>query len=112
MVERGAEAAVVVIFDGHEPEGLQHAVGEFPHGAEHFGHAVDRAGLRLKGDFDEVPLPERMLQAEQTSGDGDGLEFGFGPAAVFETNGSENGVSQLYSSRAPGWVRLGEVRHR
>jgi hypothetical protein len=53
-----------------------------------------------------------MLQAEQASGGGDGLEFGFGTTAVFETNGSENRISELDSSGASRWVRLGEVRHR
>lgn len=90
VVERGAEAAVVVVFDGHEAERLQHTVSEFARRAEDFGHAMHGTGLRLEGDFDEVSLPERMLQAEQASGDGDSLEFGFGPAAVFKTNGGEN----------------------
>ena len=103
---------MVVVFDGHEAKGLQNTVGELARRAEDFGHAVNGAGLRLEGDFDEVSLAERMLQAEQASGGGDGLEFGFGTAAVFETNGSENRISKLDSSGAPRWVRLGEVRHR
>jgi len=92
---------MVVVFDGHEAKGLQDAVSELAHGAEDFGHSVHGASLGLEGDFDEVSLPERMLQAEQASGGGDGLEFGFRTAAVFETNGSENRVSKLHSSRAP-----------
>ena len=103
---------MVLVLDGHEAEGLQHAVGELTHRAEDFGHAVHGTSLRLEGDFDEVSLAQRLLQAEQASGDGDGLEFSFGAAAVFETNGSENRVSQLDSRSAPRWVRLGEVSHR
>ena len=83
-----AAAAVIVVLDGHEAEGLQHAVGKLAHRAEHFGHTVHRTGLCLEGDFNEVSLPERMLQAEQASGGGNGLEFGFRTATVFQTNGS------------------------
>jgi len=91
---------VVVVLDGYEAEGLQDAVRELAHRAEDFRHSVHGASLRLEGDFDEVSLSERMLQAEQTSSGGYGLEFGFGTAAVFETNGSENRISELHSSRA------------
>jgi len=101
MVERRAEPAVVVVLDGHEAEGLQDAIRELAHRAEDFGHSVHGASLGLEGDFDEVSLPERMLQAEQASSSGYGLEFGFCTAAVFETNSSENRVSKLHSSRAP-----------
>jgi len=92
---------VVVVLNGNEAEGLQDTICELAHRAEDFGHTVHGAGLRLEGDFNEVSLPERMLQAEQASGGGDGLQFGFRTAAVFETNGSENRVSELHSSRAP-----------
>ena len=92
---------MVVVLNSHEAERLQHTICELAHRAEDFGHAVHGAGLRLKGDFNEVSLPERMLQAKQASGGGDGVEVGCRTAAVFETNGSENRVSELHSSRAP-----------
>jgi hypothetical protein len=101
MVERGTEAAMVVVFDGHEAEGLQHAVSEFAHRAEDFGHTVHWPSLRLEGDFDEVSLAKRMLQAEQASGGGNGLKFGFRATSVFETNSSQNRISKLDSSGAP-----------
>jgi len=84
---------MVVILDGHEAEGLQDAVGQLLHGAQDFGHAVHRAGLRLEGYFDKVALPERLRDAQQASGHGDGLEFSFRAASVFQANRSQDGIS-------------------
>ncbi len=83
VIERGAQAAMVIVLDGHEAEGLQHAVIQLLGRTEDFGHGVHRAGLRLKGDFYEVALSQRVGQAQQASGYGDGLEFGFCAAAIF-----------------------------
>lgn len=83
VIERRAQAAMIVVLDRHEAEGLQHTVGEASRRAQDFRHAVNRAGLRLEGDFDEVPLRERLRQAQQAPGGGNGLEFGFGAAAIF-----------------------------
>lgn len=112
MIERGAQPAMVVVFNGHKTEWLQHAVLQAPRRAEDFCHSVDRAGLRLKGDFDEVSLRQRLRDAQQASGHGDGLQFGFGAAAVFEANRSQDRVSKLDPGRAPRGVRLGEVGHK
>ena len=112
MIERCPQAAVVVILDGHETEGLEHAIRELLHRAEDFGHAMYRPGLRLEGNFYEVALSERLRDAQQPSSHGDGLEFSFGAAAIFEPDRCEDGISQLDSGRAPRWVRLGEVSHR
>jgi hypothetical protein len=84
---------VVIVFDGHKAEGLQHAVIQLPRDAEDFGHGVHRSRLRLKSDFYKVARAERLLQAQQASGYGYGLEFGFGAAAIFKTNRSEDRVS-------------------
>jgi hypothetical protein len=54
---------------------------------------VHRAGLRLESDFYEVSLCQRLRDAQQPSGHGNGLEFRFGAAAVFETNRSQDGIS-------------------
>jgi len=56
MIKRSAQAAMVIVLNGHKAEGLQYAVVHFPHRAENFGHAVNRASLCLKRNFDEVAL--------------------------------------------------------
>jgi hypothetical protein len=81
---------MVVVLDRHEAERLQHAVIELAGRSENFGHPVHRASLRLEGNFDEVTLAERLRQAQQASGYGDGLEFRFRTAAVFKANRSQN----------------------
>ncbi len=83
MIERRAQAAVVVVLERNEAERLQHAIRRLPRGAEDLRHAVHRAGLRLKGNFDEVALRQRMRQLQQATGRGNGLEFSFGAPAVF-----------------------------
>jgi hypothetical protein len=90
MIEGSAQAAVVVVLKGHKSKGLQNAVGHLPHRAEDFCHAVHRASLRLKRDFHEVTLSQRLRQAQQASGHGNGLEFRFSAAAVFEPDGSQD----------------------
>jgi hypothetical protein len=103
---------MVVVLDGHEAERLQHAVGQLLRGAEDLGHTVDRTGLSLERDLDKVARAQRLLQAQQASGNGDAVEFSFRAAAIFETNRSQNGISKLDPGGAPRGVRLGEVRHR
>src|SRR5262245_13001660 len=103
---------MVVVLDCHEAEGLQHTVSQLLHRAEDFRHAMHRSSLRLKTDFDEIALSQRLRQAQQASSHGDSLEFSFGAATIFEPDRCENGISQLDSGRAPRWVRLGEVSHR
>ena len=112
MIKRRAQPAMVVILKRHEPKRLQHTVLQAPRRAENFCHPVNRAGLRLKGDFDEVSLRQRLRHAQQASSHGDGLQFGFGAAAVFEPNRSQDGISKLDPGRAPRGVRLGEVGHK
>jgi len=73
---------MVIVLDCHEAESLQHTIGHLSHRGKDFGHAVHRSCLRLKGNFDEVALSQRLRQTEQSSGYGDGLKFCFGAAAV------------------------------
>ncbi len=103
---------MVVVFEGDEAERLQHAVLQAPHGAEDFGHSMYRASLGLEGNFDEVALRQRLRQPEQAAGHGNGLQFCFGAAAIFEANRSQDGISKLDPGRAPRGVRLGEVGHK
>jgi hypothetical protein len=93
MIKRRTKAAMIVVLNRHKTEGLQNSVCHFPHGAEDFGHAMHRASLRLEGNFDKVALGERLGQTEQSSGHGNGLEVGFGAAAIFEPDRSQNRVA-------------------
>jgi hypothetical protein len=58
VIQRGAQAAVVVILERHETERLKNAIRRLLCGTEDLGHAVHWAGLRLKCNFDEITLPE------------------------------------------------------
>jgi hypothetical protein len=84
---------MVVVLKRNEAEGLQDTIGHFPHRRKNFGHAVHRTGLRLKGNFDEVSLPQRMGQLQQTASHGNSLELRFGASAVFETDRSQDRIS-------------------
>jgi hypothetical protein len=64
MIERGAQAAVIVILKGHESEWLQHAVRYAPHRAQSLGHAMDWTRLCLKSDFDEIALAQRLSESQ------------------------------------------------
>lgn len=83
MIERGAESPVIVVLKGDEPESLQHAIRHSLRGAENFRHPVDRASLRLEGNFDKVALRQRLRQLQQAAGYGNGLKFSFGAPAIF-----------------------------
>jgi hypothetical protein len=43
VIERGPQAAMVVILKRDEAERLQYAAGHLTHGAENFGHAMNWA---------------------------------------------------------------------
>ena len=103
---------MIIIFDRDKPEWLQHSIGDTPCRAEYFGHAMYGPGLRLECDFDEVTLCQRLSQSEQAAGYGDGLQFSFRAASIFQTNRCQNGISELDPGRAPRGMRLGEVGHR
>jgi hypothetical protein len=83
MIERGPQAAMVVVLKRHEAERLKHAVGHLSCGHEDFRHTVYWALLGLKRDFDEVALAQRAGQVQEPAGYGNGLEFAFSAAAIF-----------------------------
>ena len=83
MVERGAQAPVVIIFERNEAEGLQHSSARLASRTEKLGHAVYGTGLGLKCDFDEITLAERRRQLQEPASCRDGLEFSFCAAAIF-----------------------------
>ena len=93
MIERTAQAAMIVVFERDEPERLQNSIRHLARRAQNFSHAMHRAGLGLKRDLNKVALPQRLRQPQQASGGGDGLKFSFGAAAVFQPDGSQDGIS-------------------
>ena len=111
MIERGPQAAMVVILQRHEAEGLQDSLSRFPRGAENFRHAVHGALLGLKRNFDEVTFRQRTRQLQKSARDRDRLKFCFCVLAVFHTNRSLNNISKLDPGRSPRRVRLGKMSH-
>lgn len=95
MIQRGSQSPVIVVFQRHEPEGLQNSSADFSRGAEKFSHTMNWTRLCLEGHFDEVALAKRTGKLKQAAGDGNGLEFGFSAAAVFHANRSWKSISKL-----------------
>ena len=83
MIERRAEAAVVVILERDETKWLQHTSRRLAHGAEDFGHAVYGARMRLKRKFNEGTAAERSRQLQESARRRNGLKFGFCTPAIF-----------------------------
>ena len=83
MVQRRPQTAVVIVLERDEAERLQHAIRRLPHGTEDFSHAVHRARLRLKCDFDEVAGSQRLRQLQQSASHRNSLEFSFSVPAIF-----------------------------
>ena len=81
---------MVVVLKGDEAERLQYSACHFLRGAENFGHAVNRARLRLKGNFDKVALSKRMGQFQQAASNGNRLKFCFCAPAILETDRSQD----------------------
>lgn len=112
VIERRAQAAVVVILERDKAERLQHSIPSLLHGAEYLGHGAYRARLRLKGNFDEIALGKWTRHSQQSARRRNGLEFSVSVPAVFETNRSQDRSPKLDPGRAPRRVRLGEVGHK
>jgi hypothetical protein len=83
VLQRTAQTPVIVVFDCDEAKRLQYAIRDVSHRAKDFRHPVHWSRLRLKGNFDEIALTQRMGHAQEATGSGNGLEFGFSAAAVF-----------------------------
>jgi hypothetical protein len=63
VVERTAQAAMVIVLQGHETERLQHALIRLLHGSQYFGHSMHGASLCLESNFDKVALAKRIGDA-------------------------------------------------
>ena len=83
MIDRGTQTPMIVILERDETKRLQHASICLSHGSEDFSHAVHRARLRLKREFDERTGSQSMRQLQQSASHGNGLEFGFCAPAIF-----------------------------
>src|SRR5207244_109542 len=75
--DQSMQDAVVVVVHGNEAERLCDYVEAPSHGSEHFCHSVDVAGVRCKGNFDEIAFRERLWKVQQPSGCRDNLQLGF-----------------------------------
>jgi hypothetical protein len=93
MIKGSAQAAVVFVFQRHKAERLQYSITHLPHRAKHLSHSMDRPSLRLKRNFDEVSLSQRLGQAQQATRNGNGLEFCFRAAAIFKPDRSQNRIA-------------------
>jgi hypothetical protein len=103
---------MVIVFESDEAERLQDTGFRLSHGCQKLGHAVNRPRLGLKREFDEGTCAQSVLELQQASGHGDGLEFCFCAPAIFQTDCSQDRFAKLDPGRAPRRVRLGEVSHR
>ena len=102
---------MVVVAERDEAEGLQRYIRSRAHRSEHFGHAPYRARLRLKRYLDKISLGQRLGQAQQPAGYGDGLQFGFGAPAIFQDDLGKYRTTKLNTWRAMLRVHLGEMSH-
>src|SRR5271154_6694130 len=78
---------------------------------QHFGHAVDRAGTRVEGDFDEVSGGELLGHVQQTTVDGNRLQLGAGSLAAFGHHRGGDRSIELYTRRTVIFLGMGEVGH-
>ncbi len=83
MIDRSAQAPMVIVLKRDETEGLQHASCGLSQGIENLRHAMHGPGLRLKCEFDKRSASQRMLQLQQSASYGNGLKFSFCTPAVF-----------------------------
>ena len=90
VIERNAQAAVVIILERDKAERLEHAFLRLRHGAEYLCHGAYRARLRLKCNFDKIALGQRARQSQQSARRRNGVEFCSSVPAVFETNRSQD----------------------
>jgi len=74
---------MVVILESHETEWLKYAIRRLYRSRENFRHAVYRAGLGLKCEFNKRTATQRMLQLQQPASNGNSLQFSFCAPAIF-----------------------------
>ena len=112
VIQRRSQAAVVIVLERDETEGLQHAPSRIPHRTENLRHAVHRARLCLECNFNKLSMRQRTRQFEKAASDRDGLQFSFCVPAIFQTNRSQDNIAKLDPGRTPRRMRLGKVGHK
>ena len=75
---------MIVVTQRDEAKRLHDSLGRRSHGSQHFGHAVDRARLRLECDLDKIALTQGPAQLQQAAGHGNGLKFSFSTLTIFQ----------------------------
>ena len=83
MIDGDSKAAVVIVPERDEAEGLQHARCRFARWTEDLGHALHRAGFCLKSNLHEIALAQGLSHVEQAAGDRNCLEFSSCAPAIF-----------------------------
>ena len=112
VLDRGAQLAVIVIFERDEAERLQHAVSRLARGSQYLRHAAHRAGLGLESDFYKISVSQRLPHTQQSAGYGNRFELSFSVTSVFQPDRSQDCISKLDTGGTPRGVRLGEVSHK
>src|SRR5712692_1967172 len=102
---------MIVVAQRDEAKRLQSTIVRRPHGTQHLGHAVYRAGLRLEGNLDKITLAQEPCQRQQAAGYGDGLKFALGALTVFQQNEGGNCAPELDSRSTSLRMWLGEMGH-
>ena len=102
---------MVFISQGNEAERLQAGALVLARGVQHFSHAVNGTRAGVERDLDEISSGEFMLQLQQATGDGNGLELGARLLATFGQNGSADRSIEFYAGRTMIGIALGEVSH-
>ena len=81
---------MIVVAERNETEGLQGSIPGSTNRAKHFGHATHLPTLYLEGDLDKIALAKRLGKPQQTTSDGNSLEFSFGALTVFQHDECRN----------------------
>jgi hypothetical protein len=102
---------VVTVSPSNEAKGLQAGALKLRHRLQHFRHAVDGTGPGVEGDLHEIAGGELVLQLEQPTRDGDGLEFGSRALAAFGKDGGTDRSVELHARRPLAGIGLGEESH-
>ncbi len=99
---------LIVFIDGNEAEGLLSA-GE---GRQQFGSAEYGARVGQEHEVDARALSQRVVQVEQSAGDGDDLQPASDTESALDAEDSRGWVGELQSRRSRigfGWQGLSHV---
>jgi hypothetical protein len=98
-----AESVLIIFIDRHEPEGLLSA-GER---RQHFGCAEDCSRVGQEHQVDARALSQRVVQVEQSAGDGNDLQLASNTESALDAKDSRGWVGKLQARRSRigfGWL--------